>query len=177
MALLPPSGTHKNPDAYAFAQVSGGNLISPSVVPSASQDAATLALYNGVTPATYVAHYMSRNTDEGLIANHYQAFLYGVPVGGNGVAEIFDVAGLGNNWAIMSMNRGGPLDAARMGSFTGTGAALNVAVPSIVAGSLVRLAFVAGPVALAVPAVVITPNVGFSVNALAGAIYNYEVVG
>ena len=177
MALLPPSGTHKNPDAYAFAQVSGGNLISPLVVPSASQAAATLGLNNGASPATFVEHYMTKTAGGGLSANHYQAFLYGASVGGDNDGEIFDVYGLGNNWTVMSMNRGFPLDPARLGTFTGTGAPINIAVPSIVAGSRVGVAFVAGALPGAVPVVVITPNVGFSVNAAAGAIYNYEVVG
>jgi hypothetical protein len=177
MALVPPSGTHVNPDSYAFAQVNGANLINPSIVPAANEAAASLNLNNGATPATYVEHYMVKTSGGGLSANHYQAFLYGASVGGNNIGQIFDAYGLGNNWAALSMNRGNPLDAARMGSFTGTGAVVNVAVPSISANSQVRVAFVGGALPAAAPVIVVTANVGFSHNAAAGAIYQYEVVG
>ncbi len=104
MALVPPSGTHVNPDSYAFAQVNGNSLL-------------------------------------------------------------------------INCNQGLPLDATRLGSFTGTGAVVNVAVPSTSANSLVRVAFVGGVLPVAAPVIVVTRNVGFSHNATVGSIYQYEVVG
>lgn len=177
MALVPPSGTHVNPDVYAFGQVNSANLINPTIVPSSSERAASLNLSNGGSPPTSVEHYMVRTTGEGLSANHYQAFLYGASVGPLTVCPIFDVAGTGNNYAVMSLNRGLPLDAARLGSFTGTGAPVAVAVPSITAGSSVLCSFVGGVLPAAAPVIVVTANTGFSHNATVGSIYQFEVVG
>lgn len=68
------------------------------------------------------------------------------------------------------------------GQFVGTGAAQNVAVPGIPAGAAIRYMLVGGSIAafaagiaIIVPPAV-TGNVGFSVTATAGAIYNWEVL-
>ena len=79
---------------------------------------------------------------------------------------------------MISLNRGYPLDPARLGVITGTGAPQNVAVPSIVLGSQVVVSYVGGAAALAAPPVIaVTPNTGFAITLPAGAIYNYEVIG
>jgi hypothetical protein len=125
----------------------------------------------------YVVHYVPAVAGGGLTPGAYQAYLYGPSVGGNNIGELFYGNGLGNNWTVLSMNRGFPLDAARLGSITGTGASQNVAVLSIASSSRVGLSFVGGTAAPAFPLVTITPNVGFAVSLPAGACYNYEVIG
>jgi hypothetical protein len=126
--------------------------------------------------ATRVIHYMPYTTGGGLTQNHYQLFMYGASVGGSDIAECWDIASIGNNYAMMSINRAIPLDSTRIGTIVGTGALQTVACPSITPGSLVQLAFVAGTPAVAQPVIVNSPT-GFSLTLPAGAVYNYEIVG
>ncbi len=155
-----------------------GGLEEPVVEPLAGKPAASLQINNGSNPGTYVEHYMTNTTGGGLQANHYQAFLYGASVGGNNIAGIFDVYGAGNNWSIMSMNQGRPLDPARVGYITGTGAVSNIACTSINAQSIVGFAYTGGAApAGAIPVATITNGVGFAVTLPAGAIYLYNVLG
>jgi hypothetical protein len=155
-----------------------GGLEYPSVDPLPGKPAAQLQINNGSDPATFVSHYMTNTSGGGLTAAHYQAFLYGDSVGGNDVGEIFDVYGAGNNWAIMSMNMGRPLDAGRVGTITGTGAAQNVVANSCNASSVVQFAYVGGAAAAAAaPVAVVSNGVGFAVTLPVGAIYSYVVYG
>jgi hypothetical protein len=156
-----------------------GNLENPVVEPLPGNPTAALVITNSKSAGnTYVEHYMVNTTGGGLIANHYQAYLYGASVGGNNIAGIFDVYGNGNNDAIMSLNLGVPLDPARIGTITGTGAAQNVAVLSCSASSVVQFAYVGGAAAAgAAPVATITNGVGFAVTLPAGAIYSYVVYG
>jgi hypothetical protein len=153
-------------------------LTRPEVDPLGGEPAGKFVISNGADPNTYVAHYMTNTTGGGLTANHYQAYLYGDSVGGNDIAGIFDVYGAGNNWAIMSMNQGRPLDAGRVGYITGTGAVSNIVCNSVNANSIVGFAYTGGAApAGAVPVATITNGVGFAVTLPAGAIYLYNVLG
>lgn len=179
MALCPSvvSGDARVPYFTADPAVDA-TLQRPEVVPYPGEPAAKLILTNGADPNTYVAHYMTNTTGGGLVANNYQAFLYGASVGGNNIAQIFNVYGNGNNDAIMGLNLGVPLDAGRIGTITGTGAAQNVAVLSCSASSVVQFAYVGGAAAAgAAPVATITNGVGFAVTLPAGAIYSYVVYG
>lgn len=127
--------------------------------------------------ATRVIHYMPYTTGGGLSQNHYQLFMYGTAVGGNGIAECWNITPGGNNRAFMAFNNDGPLEGDRMATITGTGSSQLVACLSIANTSLVRLFFVAGTPAPSNPAITMTPGVGFNVTLPAGAVYNYEVIG
>jgi hypothetical protein len=182
MSLLPPSGTHKNPDSYAFVNSAGSVMLNATVAAPPAQGRAKFGITNQngtvATPnVAYVEHYMTNTAADGLIPAHYQLFLYGAGVGGNGVAEVFDVYGNGNNDAIMDVNLGIPLDVARIGTFTGTGAPLAVACLSISAASVVQCAFVGGVLPGAAPVIVNTAGVGFTANAQSNSIYSYVVYG
>lgn len=181
MAYVPSANGGGGNDIY-FARRQFGGMVSPVVLPVlAGQGSAKLIMNNGVTDPSahpmYIEHYVTASTGGGLSAGHYQVFMYGPDVGGDNIGELFDAAGVGNNYCVMSLNRAAPLDAARMGKITGTGAPQTVNVPSILAGSLVNLAFVGGTPAAADVAVTIVPNTSFSLTLPAGAVYNYEVIG
>ena len=74
-----------------------------------------------------------------------------------------------DNYFVLKSEISGP-------ALVGTGAPQAVAVPSITAGSLVRLSFVAGTPAGAAPVITITPGVGFSLTLPAASVYNYAVI-
>jgi len=182
MSLVPSSASSVE-GSYYFPLATGGTLQAPTIIPFGPNiGAGVMEMRNYVQYAsdpsnsTHVVHYMSKITDEGLQANHYQLFMYGIPVGGNGVGECWDVVPLGNNRCAMSFNNDGPLELDRMGKITGTGASQAVACLSISLGSTVRLAFVAGTPAGADPVITINAGVGFSLTLPAGAVYNYEVI-
>jgi hypothetical protein len=176
---LCPSCVSGSPNQPYSPNYQRGGLENPIIEPLPGNPTAALAISNSSTaPNTYVEHYMVNTTGGGLTANHYQAYLYGASVGGNNIAGIFDVYGAGNNWAIMSMNMGRPLDAGRVGTITGTGAAQNVVANSCNAASIVQFAYVGGAAAAgAAPVAVVTNGVGFAVTLPAGAIYSYVVYG
>lgn len=180
MSLCPSvvSGDAKVP-YFLLSPAVNSVLQQPEVEPAPGQAAAVLTISNSATaPNTYVNHYMPNTSGGGLTAGHYQCFLYGASVGGNNIAEVFDVYGNGNNDAILRFNAGVPLDSARIGTITGTGAAQNVAVLSCGALSQVQFAYVGGAAAAgAAPAATITSGVGFAVTLPAGAIYSYVVYG
>lgn len=181
MSLIPSSDQGAAGVNY-FALRSFGGMVDPVIVPSiAGQGSAKLIMNNNVTDPSgapmYIEHYVTATTGGGLSAGHYQVYMYGPSVGSFPIGELFDAAGVGNGYCIMALNRGAPLDAARMGKITGTGAPQTVNVPSILAGSLVNLAFVGGTPAAADVAITIVPNTSFSLTLPAGCVMNYEVVG
>lgn len=156
-----------------------GVLQSAAAEPLPGAPAGNFVISNSATPPnTYVNHYMVNTTGGGLTADHYQCFLYGASVGGNNIGEVFDVYGGNNNWAMMSLNLGRPLDAGRVGTLTGTGAPQNVVANSCNPASIVQFAYVGGAAAAAAaPVATITNGVGFAVTLPAGAIYSYMVLG
>lgn len=183
MSVVPSSASSVQ-GSYYFPLAAGGTLQAPTISPfGPNVGAGVMEMRNYVDYAsdpsnsTHVVHYMTKTAGGGLEANAYQLFMYGVAVGGNGIAECWKVSPLGNNRAAMSFNNDGPLEGDRMSTITGTGSAQSVACLSILSTSLVRLAFVAGSPAPANPAITITPGVGFSLTLPAGAVYNYEVIG
>lgn len=182
MSLI-PTADQGAPSGNYFALRSFGGMVAPVVLPQiAGEGAAGLTIDNKITDLSdndrmAVTHYVAATTGGGLSAGHYQAFLYGPQVGGNNIGELFDSAGVGNNYCIMSMNRARPIDATRMGSITGTGAPQTIACPSITAGSLVQLGLVAGTPAVALPVITIAANTSFTLTLPAGAVYSYEVIG
>jgi len=68
------------------------------------------------------------------------------------------------------------VDPTRIGTIIGTGSVQSIACPSIVSGSSVRLAFVAGTAPAVAPTITITEGVGFELTLPADATYNYEVM-
>jgi hypothetical protein len=179
---LCPSCVSGAPEQTYSPNYQNGGLEQPTVQPLPGADFARLGLTNqngliATSNVAYVEHYMTNTAGGGLTPAHYQLFLYGAGVGGNNVAEVFDVYGNGNNDAIMDVNLGLPLDVARIGTFTGTGAAAAVACLSISAASVVQCAFVGGVLPAAAPVIVNTPGVGFTANATTGSIYSYVVFG
>ena len=183
MSVVPSSASSVQ-GSYYFPLATGGTLKGPTINPiGPSVAAGTLEIRNydlyttDVSNSTRVIHYMTNAPGGGLEPNAYQLFMYGVAVGGNGIAECSKISPAGNNRALMAFNNDGPLEGDRMATITGTGSAQSVACLSILSTSLVRLAFVAGTPAGANPAVTITPGVGFSLTLPAGAVYNYEIVG
>jgi hypothetical protein len=181
MSLI-PTADQGAPSGNYFALRSFTGMVDPVILPSIpGVGSAKLIMNNGVTDPSgapmYIEHYVTATTGGGLSAGHYQCFMYGPSVGSFPIGQLFDAAGVGNGYCIMSLNRATPLDPARMGKITGTGAPQTVNVPSILAGSLVNLAFVAGTPAAADVAITIVPNTNFSLTLPAGAVYNYEVVG
>lgn len=182
MSLIPTADMGAAGDNY-YVAADGGVLRAPTILPAEGNfgaASAELNMFNGITDPSLnpmrVVHYVPAVAGGGLTPGLYQAFMYGPTIGGNNIAYLFYGSGLGNNNAVFGFNNAGPLDAARMGKITGTGAAQVVAVPSIVASSRVRLAFVAGTPAAADPVITIVPNTSFSLTLPAGAVYNYEVV-
>ena len=132
----------------------------------------------------HAAHFMTGSVGGGGLAPlHYQCFLYDpVTNDASGAApfdELWDGYSIGNNVGIMRINRG-LIAPTRVGTVTGNGATpVDVSCPSIGAGSQVAFGLLA---ASALPAAAptvsdIEPNLGFSVVAAAGAIYQYEVIG
>ena len=183
MSLIPTADAGA-PGANYFPYADGGILRSPTVLPSidGSGGAAGLTIDNGgvTNPpgnAMKVVHFASATTAGGLVAGTYQVFMYSPNVGGNGISELMSGGGLGNNYTVLKFNSGGPMDAARDGKITGTGAPQVIACPSIVAGSAVNLAFVGGTAAAADVAITIVPNTSFSLTIPLGSVYNYTVVG
>jgi hypothetical protein len=179
-----PSAVQGAPGDNYFVSVDGGVARALTILPAEGNfgaASAELALDNGLVSTNpnrmEVIHYVPAVAGGGLAPGLYQAYMYGPSIGGNNTAYLFYGQGLGNNNAVFGMNRARPLDAGRMGKITGTGAAQVVNCSSIVAGSLVNLAFVAGTPAAADVAVAITPNTSFSLTLPAGAVYNYEVIG
>jgi hypothetical protein len=183
MSLIPSSVQGAPNDNY-FVESDGGILRGPIVVPDEGgygAAAAALTLSNAVTDpsanALRVSHFVPAASGGGLSVGLYQAFMYGPSVGGVfNSNNLFIGRGLGNGSTAFGFNNNGPLDPARMGKITGTGAAQVVAVTSITAASTVRLAFVAGTAAAADPVITIVPNTSFSLTLPAGAVYNYEVI-
>lgn len=176
-STVSPSG-----NAPYFPLIQFGNLQAPIVNPLPGNDAAALEIYNGLPPVALdtmkAVHYVTNTTGGGLLAGHYQAYLYGLQVGGNNIAPLFDGYGNGNNDAIFRCNIGIPLDVTRIGTTTGTGAPVAVACPSVTSGSsFVGASFVGGALPAAAPVIVVTTGVGFTINATAGSIYNYVVFG
>jgi hypothetical protein len=184
MSLIPSSVQGAPNDNY-FTETDLGVMRAPTILPNTGNfgaAAAQLSMSNAVTDPSLnrmeVIHYVPAVTGGGLQVGLYQAFMYGPSVGGNfNTGYLFYGQGLGNGYTVFGLNRARPLDATRMGKITGTGAAQVVAVPSIVAGSLVNLAFVGGTPAAADVAITITPNTSFSLTLPLNAVYNYEVIG
>jgi len=184
MSLIPNSDQGA-PGADYFVAATGGVLREPVILPRSSSTitpglSATLRLDNGLfgnANAMFVEHYVPAVSGGGLVPGQYQVFMYGPVVGGANIGYLYVGKGLGNGQATFGYNNGGPLDPARMGKIVGTGVPSVIPVTSIVAGSVVRLAFVGGAPALGDIAVTIIPNTSFSLNLPAGAVYNYEVVG
>lgn len=174
-----PSCVSGAPNTPYFPNIEGGLMSDAGIVRNPVESAARLSLFNDADGASaYVTHYVTKNTGGGLTLNHYQCFLYSADVGGNGIGEIFDVYGGNNNWAIMSLNLGRPLDGGRVGTITGTGAPQNVVANSCNPQSVVQFAYVGGAAAAAAaPVAVISNGVGFAVTLPAGAIYSYVVYG
>jgi hypothetical protein len=164
-----------------FPLIQNAQLQAPEVTPLPGAGAASLEINNGLPSANpnsaYTAQFMANITAGGLVAGHYQTFLYSPQVGGNGIGQVFDAYGNGNNEAIFKCNLGVPLDPARIGSFTGTGAPLVVACTSTSAGSSVQCSFQGGALPAAAPVVTLQAGVSFTVTADAGSIYSYVVFG
>lgn len=176
MSLCPSvvSGDGRTP-YFLLSPAVDAVLVDPIVDALPGAAAATISMDNGATPNTRVIHYMVNTTGGGLTANHYQCFLYG---GGNNNGGIFDVYGGNNNYAMMSLNLGRPLDGGRVGTITGTGSPQNVVANSCNPASIVQFAYVGGAAAAgAAPVAAITNGVGFSTTLPAGAIYSYMVMG
>jgi hypothetical protein len=183
MSLI-PSADAGAPSVNYFPAAQGGVMRAPTILPAEGNfgaAAARLTINNGVTDPSgdpmFVVHYVTGTSGGGLTAGHYQCFMYGPDVSGSNIGELFDAYGLGNNACAMSLNRAAPLDGARMGKITGTGALQAIAVPSITASSVVNLSFVGGTPAAGDVLYVIAANTSFSLTLPAGAVYNYEVIG
>lgn len=182
MSLIPSSVQGAPNDPY-FVAVDDGVLRAPTILPAEvlGAAAAALSISNAVTDPSLnpmeVVHYVPAVAGGGLTPGLYQVFMYGPSIGGAfNTAQLFSGRGLGNGSSVLAFNNGGPLEATRMGQITGTGAAQVVAVPSITAASIVRLAFVAGTAAAANPVITIVPNTSFSLTLPLNAVYNYEVI-
>lgn len=183
MSLIPSSVQGAAGDNY-FTEVDGGVARNLTILPLSSGipgTSAVLGINNAVTDPSgspmSVAHYVSSVAGGGLVPGQYQVYMYGPSIGGNNIGELFMGQGLGNNSTSLLFNNGGPLDTARIGKITGTGAAQVIAVPSILGSSIVQLAFVGGTPAGADVGIVITPNTNFSLTLPAGCVMNYQVMG
>lgn len=182
MSVVPSSASSVE-GSYYFPLAVNGILRQPISIPVNEGMSGTLEIRNydaffaDPSDSTRVIHYMTKTAGGGLSANHYQLYMYGVPVGGNNIGECWDIVPLGNNRCAMAFNNDGPLEDDRMGKITGTGALQAVSCLSISLSSTVRLAFVAGTPAGADPVIAITAGTGFSLTLPAGAVYNYEVIG
>jgi hypothetical protein len=185
MSLIPTADAGSaQPGQNYFALKAFGAIINPVIVTgkSGANGAATLTLNNGgvTDPSGHpmaVTHYVTAVAGGGLTPGLYQIYMYGPDIGGNNIGELMVGAGLGNNYCSLSANRGAPLDPARMGKITGTGALQTINCPSITAASVVMLAFVGGTPAAGDVLYAIVPNTSFSLTLPAGSTYNYEVVG
>ena len=112
----------------------------------------------------------------GLIPGFVQTYMYGPSMGESGNAILSNAFGLGNGYCAMSSNRAAPVDPARLGTITGTGAPQTINVPSITENSDIYFTFVAGTPAVAAPIPTIVADTSFTVSLPAGAVYNYEVI-
>jgi len=184
MSLIPSSVQGAAGDNY-FTETDVGVARQLTILPNTGSfgaASAELIMDNAVTDpslnAMRVVHFVPVVSGGGLQVGEYQCYMYGPSVGGaSNTAELFSGVGTGNGYAVMAMNRGRPLEPGRMGKITGTGAVQVVACGSIVAGSLVNLAFVGGTPAAADVAITIVPNTSFSLTLPLNAVYNYEVIG
>jgi hypothetical protein len=184
MSLI-PSADAGAPGKIYFSAAENGIMRGPSIFPlegNYGAGAATLSMHNGgvTDPSGHkmnVIHYVTAKTGGGLEAGTYQCFMYGPDVGDSGIGELFIGLGMGNGYAMMGMNRAGPLEPGRMGKITGTGAPQVVNSASITAASIVNLAFVGGTPAAGDVAITITPNTSFTLTLPLGAVYNYEIIG
>jgi hypothetical protein len=169
---------------------SPAGLFAPSpIVPSlkvvdpTGQVSAQLIIDNG--NGSRVSLYMDASAGGGLQSNNFQQYLYSPDVGGNGIAQISRAYALnGNNNAAVAQNFGTPLDAARVGIVTGTGAAVLTNVPSLSAQSQIFMAFLDGTpaangtvVPAVVPAVAPALPTQFTVTLPAACRYSYIVFG
>lgn len=168
-----------HPEDNYFVADANGVLQNPTVLPLPGAPSATLTINNGLPSANpnaaFVAHFMGNTTGGGVVAGHYQLYLYSPQVGGNNIAAVFDAAGNGNNEALLSCNFGRPLDPNRIGTFTGTGAPLVVSCTSISASSSVQCSFQGGALPPGAPVITLQAGVSFTVTAAAGSIYQYVV--
>ena len=183
MSLIPTADMGAPGDNY-FVAADVGVARQLTILPNTGSfgaAAAELIMDNAVTDPSLnpmrVIHYVPVVTGGGLVNGEYQCFMYGSPVGASNIAELFSGAGTGNGYAVMSMNRGRPLEPGRMGKITGTGAVQTINTASITAASVVNLAFVGGTPAAADVAITIVPNTSFSLTLPLNAVYNYEVIG
>lgn len=169
-----------HPEDNYFVADANGVLAAPRIVPLPGASAAQMLIDNalGANPnAAYVSHFMPVTSGGGLSAGHYQVFLYSPQVGGGNIGQVFDAAGNGNGEALLSCNFGRPLDPARIGTFTGTGAPLVVACTSTSASSSVQCSFQGGALPAGAPVITLQAGVSFTVTAAAGSIYQYVVFG
>lgn len=170
-----------HPEDNYFVADANGVLQNPTVTPLPGAPSAALSINNGLPAANpnaaNVAHFAGNVTGGGITAGHYQVFLYSPQVGGNDIGQIFDAFGNGNNEALLSCNFGRPLDPARIGTFTGTGAPLVVACTSTSASSSVQCSFQGGALPAGAPVITLQAGVSFTVTAAAGSIYQYVVFG
>lgn len=173
MSLIPSSVQGAAGDNYFMTDVNGV-ASALTIVPVSSGNPAALGLNNQISGANA----MSAVQFCGIAGSaRYEIDMYGPSVGGSNVGLLLYGQGLGNGSCSLVFNNGGPLDAARVGKITGTGAPQVVAVPSILASSNVSLAFVGGTPAAADVPIVIVANTSFSLTIPLGAVYNYTVVG
>ena len=145
MSLIPSSVQGAAGDNY-FVETDVGIARQLKILPNSGNfgaAAAELSLDNGLASTDpnrmQVIHYVPVVPGGGLVPGTIQAFMYGPSVGGNNIGYLYYGIGLGNNNAVLGMNRARPLDAGRMGKITGTGAVQVVNCSSIVAGSTVNL--------------------------------------
>ena len=168
-----------HPEDNYFVADANGFLSTPTVVPLPGATSAELGINNGLPAANpnsaRVVQYVTATTGGGLIAGHYQAFLYSPQVGNGNIGQVFDAVGNGNGEALLACNFGRPLDPNRIGTFTGTGAPLVVACVSISALSSVQCSFQGGALPPGAPVITLQSGVSFTVTAAAGSIYQYVV--
>ena len=182
MSLIPTADQGAPGDNYfvaADAGVARNLTIFPTDAPiTLVGESAVFSMTNGGGSSPMnVVHYVNTTAGGGLQPGLYQIYMYGPSVGGNNIGPLMTGQGLGNGYTVLKFNAGIPLDAARLGKITGTGAPQTIAVASILAGSSVNLAFVGGTPAAADVPVTIVPNTSFSLTIPLGAVYNYTVVG
>lgn len=175
-STVAPSG-----NAPYFPLIQNANLQAPVVYPLPGAPSASLSIFNGLPPVSpnvaNAVQYVANTSGGGLVAGAYQAFLYGPQVGGNEIGEVFRASGNGNNYVLFGCNFDRPLDANRIGTFTGTGAPLIVACVSVTATSSVQCSFQGGALPAAAPVVTVQSGVSFTVTADVGSIFQYVVFG
>jgi hypothetical protein len=176
---LCPSTVSPSGNVPYFPLIQNAQLQAPEVTPLPGSPSASLEINNGLPAlnpnSAYIAQFMANTTAGGLVAGHYQTFLYSPQVGGSNTAQVFDAFGNGNNEALLACNFGRPLDPNRIGTFTGTGAPLVVACVSISASSSVQCSFQGGALPAAAPVVTLQAGVSFTVTADLGSIFQYVV--